>query len=263
MKYHAIVIEDVYAVEALKNLLQGIFPEIHICCNTNSIPEGELVFKKQQPEIVFINISFAGIFEFIFSPAFALQKQIIVFTFNAGESCHAKLLANGLDFLVKPFSADAASANLPQAMQHYELLQTDPDAVRIYNQSLMNLRNQVENHRPIEEITIPVRFGYQIISLSGLVYLQADENYTILYLTDSQVVVSNLEIDRFLQFLPAGYFFQINAFTIINIRFLKIRSGPSGKTLLMSDGTVLSVSKRRLAALDKKVALHKNNTDSH
>lgn len=253
MKYHAIIVDDVYAAEALKNLVGDKFPEINICCTTHSIPEAVMAIKSHQPEIVFLDISLAGIFEFIFSPGFAFQMRIIIFTFNTGESYQTKLLANGLDFLGKPFSTDAVSANLPQAMQHYEILQKDPDAASIYNQSLMNLRNQVENHLPVEKITIPVRFGYQFINLAEMVYLQADENYTILYLTESRIVVSNNEINRFRQILPPAYFFLINPFTIINLKFVNMRSGPAGKTLLMSDGTTLSVSRGRLGEFDKRV----------
>jgi two-component system LytT family response regulator len=203
----------------------------------------------------------AGILECICSPVFAIEKRIIIFTINPGESYHTKLLANGMDFLAKPFSADAVSTALPKAMRHYELLQANPDARSIYHQSLRNLHAQVEKHHPIEKITIPVRFGYQIVTLSELVYLQADENYTIMYLTNARVVVSNLAIDWFLQILPGAYFSQINAFTIINLNFLKIRSGRAGKTLAMKDRTILTVSKSRLTEFDKKVARHKSKPD--
>lgn len=253
MKYHAIIVDDVYAAEALKNLLQDLYPEINVCCTSHSISEVTLALKAHQPEMVFLNISFAGIFEFIFSPAYALQNRIIIFTLNAGEGYLTNLWANGLDFLMKPFSAEAVNAALPQAMQHYELIKKDPDAVSIYLQSLQNLRDQVMNHRPTEKITVPVRFGYQVINLSELIYMQADEKFTILYLTDSRVVVSNYATERFLQILPVKYFFQINPFTIINFRFLKMRSGPSGKVLQMADGTLLSVSRGRLGEFDKRV----------
>jgi two-component system LytT family response regulator len=261
MKYHAIIIDDGYAADALKSLMHGIFSEISVNCSTYSIHEAISALKKYQPEIVFLNMAFAGIFEFIFSPEFVLQKRIIIFTINDDGKHHTNLLANGLDFLGKPFSADAVSTALPQAMQHYELSQADTDAWSIYQQSLLNLRAQVENDRPVENITIPVRFGYQIVKLSGLVYLQADENYTILYLTDAKVLVSNLEIDGFRRILPEAYFFQINTFTIINLHFLKKRSRPAGKNLLMSDGTALSLSKSRLIEFDQKVAMYKSNPD--
>jgi two-component system LytT family response regulator len=261
MNYHAIIVDDGYAADALKSLLHGIFPEISVNCSTYSIYEAISALKKYQPEIVFLNMAFTGIFEFIFSPEFALQKRIIIFTINDDGKHQTNLLANGLDFLAKPFSADAVSAGLQKAVRHYGLLQTDSEAAGIYHQSLLNLRAQVEKHSLTEKITIPVRFGYQIVMLSELVYLQADEDYTILYFTDANVVVSNLDIDGFRQIIPEAYFVQINTFTIINLHFLKKRSGPAGKNLLMIDGTMLTVSKSRLVAFDKMVSRQKGNPD--
>jgi two-component system, LytTR family, response regulator len=255
MKYHAMIVDDVYAVDALKDILLRVYPEINICCTTNSIHEAALAIETHQPEIFFLNISFSGIFDLIFSPSFTTEKRIIVFTCNPDECFQKNLLANAMIFLEKPFSKKSVSEALLKAIRHYETILTNPDTENIYTQSLVNLCHQLENPLAFEKITIPVRFGFKIVKLSELIYLHSDENYTILYLTESRVVVANLQIDRFQQYLPKETFIKINNFTIINLSFLKMRYGHAGKTLLMSDGTVLSVSKSRLTELDKKLAL--------
>jgi two-component system LytT family response regulator len=259
MKYNVMIFDDGFAADALKILLQGQYYGIGICCTVKAVPEAKLVLKEVQPQIVILNLAFPGVFEFIFSTEFALQKRVIIFTIDDDCKKLTNLLANGVDFLTKPFSAVAVA--LLKAVQHYELLQTDPEAAGIYHQSLLNLHAQVEKNRPAEQITVPVRFGYQIVNLSDVIYLQADENYTILYLTDARVVVSNLAIDGFRRILPEAYFFQINTFTIINLNFLKMRSGPVGNILLMSDGTVRTVSKSRLTAFDNRLARQKGHND--
>jgi two-component system, LytTR family, response regulator LytT len=256
MKYNAIIVDDVYAVDALKNLMHSIPSEINLCFTTNSIVEAQSAIQTLQPEILILNISLEGIFGLIFSSSYTIQKPIIIFTLNPGVSCRAALLANGIDFLVKPFGPDGIAMALPKAIGHFETIKLNPDAEGVYHQSLLNLRDQIENRCPLDKITIPVRFGYKIINLSELIYLHSDDKYTILYLTDSRILVANLQIDRFNQFLPGATFFMINTFTIINLKFLKIRSGAGGKILQMTDGTILSVSKSRLNDFEKMSGGH-------
>jgi two-component system LytT family response regulator len=77
-------------------------------------------------------------------------------------------------------------------------------------------------------------------------YLQADSNYTILHLSGLDKIVATRSMCEFEKILENSMFFRIHKSTIINMNFLKAYSSYEGNFAELTDGTRLSISRRKL-----------------
>jgi len=77
-------------------------------------------------------------------------------------------------------------------------------------------------------------------------YLQADSNYTILHISGLDKIVATRALGEFEHMLDHPMFFRIHKSTIINLNFLKAYSSYQGNFAELTDGTRLSISRRKV-----------------
>jgi two-component system LytT family response regulator len=84
-------------------------------------------------------------------------------------------------------------------------------------------------------------------------YLQADSNYTILHLSGLDKVVVTRSLCEFEEMINNPMFVRIHKSTIINLDYLKAYSSFQGNTAELSDGTKLTISRRKLTEFREAV----------
>jgi two-component system LytT family response regulator len=101
-------------------------------------------------------------------------------------------------------------------------------------------------NKPISRITVTEQFGFRMVNVADLMYLQADSNYTILHLSGLDKIVSTRSLGEFEKILDRPDFFRIHKSTIINLNYLIAYSSYEGNFAELVDGTRLSISRRKL-----------------
>jgi len=119
-----------------------------------------------------------------------------------------------------------------------------------------NMAEDVEHfsdvNSPVEKITVPDQFGNRMVKVADLVFLQADSHYTILHISDMNVIVSNQPLDEFERILANGDFFRINKSTIINLNYVNASSGSDDeKTVTLITGEKLMLLGKRMPEFRK------------
>jgi two-component system LytT family response regulator len=119
-----------------------------------------------------------------------------------------------------------------------------------------NMAEDVEHYSavnsPVEKITVPDQFGYRLVKVNDLIFLQADSHYTILHISDMNVIVSNQPLDEFEKILVNGDFFRINKSTIINLTYVNASSGSDEeKTVTLITGEKLMLLGKRMPEFRK------------
>jgi two-component system LytT family response regulator len=134
-----------------------------------------------------------------------------------------------------------------KAIHYHELRKNKAEVRSIYHESLDNLHDQVHSeNKHIEKITIAEQFGFRMVKVADLMYLQADSNYTILHLSGLDKIVATRALGEFEKLLESPMFFRIHKSTIINMNYLKAYSSYEGNFAELTDGTKLSISRRKL-----------------
>lgn len=99
----------------------------------------------------------------------------------------------------------------------------------------------------VEKTVVPTKDGLAIVKNTDILYLEADENYTTLYVVGGKKYVSSKGIKAFEEKLDPQMFFRIHKSFIINIaHHLKEFNRTEGNMAILSNGAQVPVSRRKL-----------------
>ena len=246
--YNAIVIDDEKNIrEALVLILAENCPEITVCGTAASAEEGRGLLKNHDIDFIFLDISMPKEDGFAFLRSIPKENYGIIFVTAYQEYALKALKASAIDYLLKPVNSIELREAVTKAIQFHELRENKSDVRKIYLESLDNLHEQMQSgNKPISRITVTEQFGFRMVNVADLMYLQADSNYTILHLSGLDKIVSTRSLGEFEKILDRPDFFRIHKSTIINLNYLIAYSSYEGNFAELVDGTRLSISRRKL-----------------
>jgi len=98
------------------------------------------------------------------------------------------------------------------------------------------------------QISLPVDIGFVVVHYSDLIYIQADGNFSKVFLADDKQLLITRHLKAFEKFLPDDFFLRIHNKYIVNKAFVKAFNKKDMQVIL-STATRLPVSVRRKKAL--------------
>lgn len=247
-KYRAIIIDDERNVrEVLDLLLQQYCREVEVVGLASSAAEGRILLNKHEIDFIFLDISMPKEDGFTFLSSIRKENYCTIFVTASEDFALKALKANAIDYLLKPITPADLIEAVNKAIVHFELHQSLDNQKKVYRESLENLNENISHgSRNITRITVSEQFGFQLVNTADIMYLEADSNYTILHLKDLKKIVATRTMGDFEKILDQPEFFRIHKSIIININYLRAYSSYQGNFVELSDGTSLSISRRRL-----------------
>lgn len=262
-KYRAIIIDDERNVrEVLELLLNQYCSEVEIIALASSAAEGRDLLKKYAVDFIFLDISMPKEDGFTFLASIPKDNYCTIFVTAFEDYALKALKANAIDYLLKPITPQDLREAVTKAVHRHELLRSREQEKRIYHESLDNL-NEIINSpsKQFSKITVSEQFGFQLVNTSEIMYLEADSNYTILHLSGLKKIVATKTMGDFEKILDQPDFFRIHKSIIININYLKAYSSYQGNFVELSDGTSLSISRRRLGDFREAIKHYSKSID--
>jgi two-component system LytT family response regulator len=198
------------------------------------------------PDILFLDIEMPGI------NGFSLLKKIehknfeVVFVTAYDHYAIKAIRYSALDYLVKPVDVD-------------ELKETIERAIHKKNSDIPNQRLELlldhlsQSKKSFKKIAIPSHEGIQFIKVNDIVYLEASANYTHIYAAENSKYIVSRTIKDFEEILPPEIFIRIHNSYIINKDYLEKYIRGEGGQVVLSNGTVLDVAKRKKAEFLKAI----------
>ena len=95
------------------------------------------------------------------------------------------------------------------------------------------------------KITVIEKFGFQIIEVEKIRYIEADGSYCVLHLSGLEKVVSSKTIGEIEKVLDPSTFIRIHKSTLLNINYLRGFSSFEGNFAILDDDTHLAISRRK------------------
>ena len=246
--YRALIVDDERNIrEALTLLLEEYCPEIVVCGAASSAHEGRELLKLNEIDIILLDISMPGEDGFSFLHSIPKENYAIIFATAYQEYALKALKASAVDYLLKPVNGIELREAVTKAIEFSELRMKSAEIQKIYHESLEALQQNIRSEdQVISKITVSEQFGFRIVNVSDIMYLQADSNYTILHLSGLNKIVATRSLCEFEKMLVHPAFFRIHKSTIINMNFLQGYSSYEGNFAELKDGTRLSISRRKL-----------------
>jgi two-component system, LytTR family, response regulator len=245
-KYNAIIIDDELNVrQGLAFMVRMICPEIELCGLAESAETGRRLLKEKDIQLIFLDISMPNENGFDFIKSIRKENYAIIFTTAFEEYALKAIKASAIDYLLKPINQDELVEAVAKAVKYLELRATKSDAQNVYKQSLENFAEQISNGN-ITRITVTEEYGFRIVEINTIRYLEADINYTVIHLVGYDKVTTSKSIGEFEKILDLPLFFRIHKSAIVNLNFLKSYSNYQGHFAILDDNFKLPISRRRI-----------------
>jgi two-component system, LytTR family, response regulator len=257
-QYTAIIIDDEINVrEALSLLLNQYCPEITVLGILGSAEEGRLFLKENKVDFIFLDIAMPKEDGFTFLRTIPNDDYIIIFTTAFQEYALRALKANAIDYLMKPVNPFELQNAVTKAIHHYKIRHNQPLNSEVYNQSLDNLKEQIQARRNvISRITISEQNGFQIVDLSEVMYMRGEGNYTTFHLEGGRQITSTRTLGEYEKILEGSKFLRIHRSEIINLKFLIGYTCNQGNFAVLKGGISLDISRRKLNEFREAIKQH-------
>lgn len=235
----AILIEDEpRSQKALELLIAQNCPQVDIKEVCNNAAQGIVAVAEYRPKLVFLDIRMPGLSGFEFLDAFDEPSFEIIFVTAYDQYAIQALRRSAVDYLLKPVDAP----DLVRAVRAASKRMAKKDV----NLPVNTLK---ENHKAgdvlLQKLAIPTRNGLEFISFGQVTKLQADRNYTNIFLADGKNLLSTYHLKTYEETLPQELFFRSHHSYIINLQHVKTYMRGEGGYVVLSDGGTADVSKRR------------------
>ena len=228
--YKAIIIDDEENSRSnTKSMLANYCPEIEVIAEATSGMEGKKLIQELKPQVVFCDINMPGMTGLEMIDGLAHRDFCLIFLTAYSEHGITALKAGAIDYLLKPLLLGELQGAVKKVVHHYE--QKGAPAISVSQDKNLVLINHSK--------------GFTLIDYKDIVWLEASDNYTNLFLNTGKKIVASKTLKEFEAILPSSVFFRIHRSSLINIDFIKEYSNAEGGTIIMSDGTNIQVSKAR------------------
>ena len=230
-KYRAVIIDDEEDSRSnTRNMLQNYCEEIEIVGEADNGPDGKKKIQELKPQVVFLDINMPGMNGFQMLEGIYNRDFCVIFLTAYSEHGITAVKAGAIDYLLKPLMLNELQGAIKKVVQHYESKPSAGSAKPEENKNLVLI-----NHSK----------GFTLVDFKDIVWLEASDNYTNLFLNGQKKIVASKTLKEFEAILPDTEFFRIHRSALINLHYVKEYSNHEGGEVILSDGTHVQVSKAR------------------
>ncbi len=240
MNISAIIIDDEQNARSnLRMMLEEYCSEVDIVAEAKSAAEARELIQIHQPNLLFLDINMPNEDGFELLDSIEDKNFSVIFITAHNQFALKALKSGALDYLEKPIDIDELIAAVAKIKIDLPVKNEVTD--------IKQLVDFFQHDISSGTIAIPTLKGYEIIKTSEIVRLEADENYTKIFLSDGKKCVSSMSIARYEKVLNKNVFFRVHKSHIINTKHhLKEFSRQDGNIAIMDNGTTIPISRRKL-----------------
>ena len=230
--------DEIDSIRVLQRLLEGYCPKVNIVGTADGLDTALPLIREKKPDLVLLDIEMAQ------GNAFDLLNQLqpiefqVIFVTAFDNYAIRAFKYSAIDYLLKPVDID----DLRSAI---ERVKTGPREDTIVQQMRTLLENVGAMQASQQKMAIPTITGLAFISLHDIIRFEAKGNYTCIYMTKEDPVITTRIIKEYEDILPGSVFFRIHNSHIINISRIKKYHKGRGGSVEMEDGSIIEVASRR------------------
>ena len=237
MKHTAILVDDLpAALTLLENDIQQKHPSIEIIGKAASVVEAAKLLRKQQPDILFLDIMLGDGTGFDILEIFPDLKSKIIFVTASDEFAIRAFKFAAIDYVLKPYSdADLKNA-IDKAKQQ---IKPDSEQLDVLKQSIT-----APNQRP-KKISLHSLDQIVVVDLDEIVRCESDNNYTKFFFQDGSKILVTKTLKSFSDMLKNYQFLRVHQSHLVNIKYVKAFIKSDGGYLILKDKNTVPVSVRK------------------
>ena len=226
-----IVDDEIHNRNVLEKMLQKHTPVINSIYQADTVKQAIQLINEYQPQIVFLDIQMDG------ETGFDLLQQIGDFNFEvifitAHDNYAIKAFRfNAVDYLLKPVVVNELKEAIEKAIKKLSGHSGN------YHDNINRLSQQMHNSKgSTDSITIATAEGFLVLPIRDIIYCQASNNYTIIYLVDNKKITSSQTLGFYEELLSDNNFFRTHRSYLINIDHVTSYKKGEGGYIIMTNG---------------------------
>ncbi len=238
MTLRAIIVEDEETSrQILKNYLQKYCPKVQLLGEAANVEEALVQIRNHDLDLVFLDV------EMPYGNAFDLLDKVgdrqfeTVFVTAYDHYAIDALNAHASYYLLKPISID----KLIEAVDYVSEIKEKENS--LHNAVLQPVSAQVPG-----KITIPLQNGFEVLEVEDILYCQADDNYTKIFIGNKKKLVSKT-LKYFEDILTEKGFARVHKSYLVNVNSITEYRKGKGGSVVLSNGKEIMVSASRKADL--------------
>lgn len=221
---------------ALQEKIKAYCPAIEIIGQADNGLEAITLIDTLKPELLFLDIEMPRMNGFEMLGKLKEKSFYIIFTTAYDQYAIQAIKYAAFDYLLKPVDIE----ELKTAINKIETTSE--------NQFKAQLKLLQENLalpvKKLQKLAIPTLDGILFLDIHNITHLEANSNYTSIYMADKTKIIASKTLKEFSELLPGDKFFRTHHSHIINLNFIKRYIKGDGGQVELTDGTYIEVSRR-------------------
>lgn len=248
---NALIVDD---EQKARNVLQHyldtfVVEEIDVR-HAESVKEALVVLQSFKPDIVFLDVEMPYQNGFDFLQTKKNPDYDIVFTTAYNQYAIQAIRFSALDYLLKPVDPDELQTAIKRHLDKVEE-RKQHSKQELYDNLVDNIQKKdIKDFR----LAVPSSEGVFFFTLDEIMRLEADKNYTSIYLVGKRPFVSSKTLKHFDEMLGDFNFIRTHKSHLVNSRFIK-QVAHNNQFVLLSDGTQVEVSRRKKDEVQQQLNL--------
>lgn len=242
--FKAIAVDDeLHCLETLLWELERNCPEVEVVGQFQDAEQAYEALKKADIDILFLDInlqSTSGIE--LLNRLMPVDYHVVFITAYDEYAIQAFDLA-ATHYLLKPVNGKKLKSAIDRIKDIYTS-GMDQDAIEHLMESI---RMEMGS---IRKVPFSVQSGVEFICPDDIIYVEGENNYSVLHLSDHKKLVVSKTLGHTEEVLNAYSFIRIHKSYLINLKYIKRYIKTDGGYVELENGTKLSVSRMRKLALN-------------
>jgi two-component system LytT family response regulator len=237
-KIRVILIDDeLNSLQNLQNKLEGFCPDVSIVAVSQNPEEGIMLIKQFQPDVVFLDIEMPRMSGFRMLEEFGEYDFDIIFTTAYNHYSIDAIRISAFDYLIKPIGIE----ELQQAVERLSksLHKQTKEKIDILKKSLSDQRSQED------KIAISTSEGIDFIPIKNIMHIESKSNYSKIFMIENKSITVTKILKDFEEMLSPYNFYRIHNSHLINLNFIQKYIRSQGGHVMLQDGTLIDVSRRK------------------
>ena len=241
----AVLVDDeMHGLRTLEILLAEYCPEVKVVEKCSSAMKALEAIEKLKPGLVFLDIEMPVMNGFELLEQFDEIPFSVIFTTSYDQYAIKAIRFSALDYLLKPVDPK----ELITAIRKIKKQKSAPS-----NEQLEMLVNQLQNKEGrLTKIAVPTSEGYELIPSDEILYCEASDNYTHLFVKGGAKITASRTLKEMEEQLAAhSNFLRVHHSYIVNLNEVVKYIRGDGGYLVMTNSSTVNVSRSRKETLLK------------
>lgn len=243
----AIILDDEqHCIDRLLHLLIQE-KDIVVISTVKTLEYGVRQINSLEPDLIFLDVQIGNRTGFDLLQQVSFREFEIIFTTAFENYALQAIKCSAIDYLLKPIDQE----DLQNAIEKLKKEVSKKITSEKLDILLHNIKATGDSHK---KIIVPTATGFEFLNIGDIIRCESSINYTTLYMTDKKKFLVAKTLKDIEVLLGQNQFFRIHNSHLINLNCIRSYHKGKGGTVLLNDGSEITVSTRRKDDFLKRLA---------